>query len=224
MFGIYRRKNSENKTSHKIPKKKDKTRSSYRTFYNNPEIYYEPVSEFSVRQFNSHGTRLYPTMSDSAVCGYSFPSDYPLNRGFSVYPVMSANMYSVGFENFPQLSRIGEKNKIPDVECAVNNNSNFTSLPPVNTEEADCNQKRRFSDPGLNNADESNESSDESISDDCSVLNEPIMDQISDLKSENKRLFSELESTRNELKTVKSELAVITNKVTCHEPFTLARK
>lgn len=185
------------------------------------------MSEFSVGQWNSQGQRLYPTMSDSAMCGYSFPCDYTINSGYQIYPVCSTNMYPIGLEHSRRLSKTShKKNKFfQDVDSVVNSNSNFTSLPPVNIEDLDCNQKRRFSDPGLNNVDESNESSSgESLSDGCSLTNESFLEQISELKSENKRLVSELESTKNELKTIKSEFALISNKVSCHEPFSLARE
>ncbi len=62
------------------------------------------------------------------------------------------------------------------------------------------------------------------MSDKYSVINGSLMEQISELESENKRLFSELECTKNELKIMKSEIAAISNKVTCHESPSLARK
>lgn len=186
---------------------------------------YEPVSEFSVGQWNVRGQRLYPAMSDSAVCSYPFPNEFSMNPAFSMYPVLPPTMYSVGLENNRRSSRYRRKSKAPDAETSSNNNANFTSLPPVNHEDIDCSQKRRFSDPGLNNAEESNDSSSsESISDEGSLANESLVDQINELKSENKRLYSELESTRTELKMMRSEIAVVANKVTCHEPISLARK
>lgn len=186
---------------------------------------YEPVSEFSVGQWNLRGQRLYPAMSDSAVCSYPFPNEFSMNPTFPMYPVLPPTMYSVGLESNRRSNRYRRKSKAPDMEANSNNSANFTSLPPVNNEDIDCSQKRRFSDPGLNNAEESNDSSSsESISDECSLVNESLVEQITELKSENKRLHSELESTRTELKLMRSEIAVVANKVSCHEPFSLARK
>lgn len=186
----------------------------------------EPVSEFSVGQWNSQGQRLYPTMSDSAVCGYSLPCDYSINSGYQIYPVCSANVYPTGLEYSRRLSKtIRNKNKyFHEIESIGINNSNFTSLPPTNIDDNSCNQKRRFSDPGLNNVDESNESSSsESRSEDCSISNESLVEQISELKTENKRLVSELETTKNELKSLKTEFALMNSKISCHESFSLAR-
>lgn len=201
-------------------------------------MYYESGSEFSAGQWNMQGPpRLYPTMSDSAVCGYTVPAafDYPMNAaaaaataGYPLYPVYSTNVYPVELEYTRRLSRnIRSKRHSKycnDVDSSGHGNSNFTSLPPVNVGDENCNQKRRFSDPGLNNADESNDSScTDSLSEECSI-SETLMEQVSELKSENRRLFSELENTKCELKTVKSEFAALSNRVMCHEPISLARK
>lgn len=125
-------------------------------------------------------------------------------------------MYPVGFEQIRRPSRARKK------DGTINSSANFKSLPPVL--DVGCSEKRRFSDPGLNNE---SESTDESINSDssCSFMNETwLLEQITELKSENKRLSTELESTKDELKTLKSEFQVLSNKVTCHEPFSLARK
>lgn len=207
-------------------KRKDKHRTS-RRFHQTTDWYHcQPVSEFSAGQWNSQGQRLYPTMSDSAVCGYSFPYECSVNAGFPVYPVLSTSMYPVGLENVRRPTRLRKKShKYLDIESGINNNSNFTSLPPVNIGNVSCSEKRRFSDPGLNNVDESNESSSsDSGSDAGSVANELLLEQISELKSENQRLFNELDSTKNELITIKSELTLVSSKVTCHEPLSLARE
>lgn len=226
IFIFFRRKIAD--SSHQeSSKRKDKHRSSRRFQYQAADWYhYQPVSEFSAGQWNSQGQRLYPTMSDSAVCGYPFTYDCSVSPGFPVYPVLSANMYPVGLGNVRRPSRVRKKsNKFLDVDSGINNNSNFTSLPPVNIGDVSCSEKRRFSDPGLNNVDESNESSSsDSTSEACSLGNESLIEQISELKSENRRLFNELDSTKNELKTLKSEFAVVNNKLLCHEPFSLARE
>ncbi|KAM7249092.1 hypothetical protein ACFE04_019752 [Oxalis oulophora] len=221
-----RRRNPDPSAHRDSPKKKDRHRPSYKSIYTKPSMYpYEPVSEFSVGQWNLRGQRLYPAMSDSAVCSYPFPNEFSMNPTFPMYPVLPPTMYSVGLESNRRSNRYRRKSKAPDMEANSNNSANFTSLPPVNNEDIDCSQKRRFSDPGLNNAEESNDSSSsESISDECSLVNESLVEQITELKSENKRLHSELESTRTELKLMRSEIAVVANKVSCHEPFSLARK
>lgn len=135
-------------------------------------------------------------------------------------------MYPVGVEHVPRPSRVRKKvSKYSNGDGAVN--ANFTSLPPVNIAEVSCSEKRRFSDPGLNNdVDESNDSNSESsVSNSSSFENEAsLLEQITELKSENKRLSSELQITRDELSILKSEVLVISNKVSCHEPFSLARK
>lgn len=225
-FSRLRRRNPDPPAHRDSSKKKDRHRPSYKSVYTKPSMYpYEPVSEFSVGQWNLRGQRLYPAMSDSAVCSYPFPNEFSMNPTFPMYSVLPPTMYSVGLETSRRSSRYRRKSKAPDAEMSSNNNANFTSLPPVNNEDIDCSQKRRFSDPGLNNAEESNDSSSsESTSDECSLVNESLVEQITELKSENKRLHSELESTRTELKLMRSEIAVVANKVSCHEPFSLARK
>lgn len=226
-FAHFRRKPTADSNYQDISKRKDRNRSYHKSYYNHvPDWHqYEPSSEFSVGQWNSHaGQRLYPTMSDSAVCGYSLPCDYSINSGYQFYPVCST-MYPVGLE-YPRRRTTRKKNKFPqDTVSSSNSASNFTSLPPVNLEDVNCNQKRRFSDPGLNNVDESNEASTESSDvDEYDVVNDSLLEQISELKSENKRLVNDLKTTKDELNIIKSEISAISSKISCHEPLSLARK
>lgn len=214
------------------PKKRGKHRTPSKPEHIKPHICYEPVglSEFSTGQWNLHGQRLYPTMSDSAVCGYPFSSADYYPTTLPMCPLLSPNVYSTPTGILRKRTRVKKKNKVSEEKLLSNNNSNYTSLPPVNSEDVYYSQKRRFSDPGLNNVEESsNESStsnEESISDsDCSFIpNETLMEQITELRTANKSLCCELETTKNELKILKSELALVTSKVTCHEPFSLTRK
>ncbi|KAL6952189.1 hypothetical protein U1Q18_048551 [Sarracenia purpurea var. burkii] len=133
-------------------------------------------------------------------------------------------MYPVGLE-YPRRRTTRKKNKFPqDTVSSSNSASNFTSLPPVNLEDVNCNQKRRFSDPGLNNVDESNEASTESSDvDEYDVVNDSLLEQISELKSENKRLVNDLKTTKDELNIIKSEISAISSKISCHEPLSLAQ-
>ncbi|XP_065211679.1 uncharacterized protein LOC135839524 isoform X2 [Planococcus citri] len=220
-----RRKPTSDFAYQDVSKRKDKNRSHHKSYYNRtPDWHQYESSEFSVGQWNSQaGQRLYPTMSDSAVCGYSLPCDYTINSGYQFYPVCSP-MYPIGLE-YSRRRVTRRKSKFPhDTESPSNSASNFTSLPPVNLEDVNCNQKRRFSDPGLNNVDESNEASSESSDvDEYDAVNESLIEQITELKSDNKRLVTELETTKDELKTVKSQVSAISSKISCHEPLSLAQ-
>ncbi|XP_025406235.1 uncharacterized protein LOC112680368 isoform X3 [Sipha flava] len=187
-------------------KKPKLSRQKYSRVENRPPNYNEQISEFSTLQWNQSNQRLYPTMSDSAMCGYPVPVNIPVDPRFhTMYPVFSPYM-SVG---------IGREYVEPNQN--ILSRDQFTSLPPINIIDNESEIKRTHSDPGLNNQDDkfdliSSESDRESY--DTIYANE-----IADLKKDNQRLSNELELVKFELRNLKLDLSSRNNdRCACADP------
>lgn len=168
----------------------------------------EQISEFSTFQWNqSNQQRLYPTMSDSAVCGYPVPVNIPVDPRFhTLYPVYQPYV-SVGFgREYLESSTQNVLSKDP-----------FSSLPPINIIDNENEIKRTHSDPGLNNQDDtfeliSSESDRESF--DTCYANEVLK-----LKKDNQRLANELELVKIELRNLKLDISNTSNdRCVCADP------
>lgn len=166
----------------------------------------EQISEFSPLQWNQSNQRLYPTMSDSAVCGYPVPVNIPVDPRFhTLYPIYQPYM-SVG---------IGREYLEPSQHMP--SRDQFTSLPPINIADNESEIKRTHSDPGLNNQDDkfellSSDSDQESY--DTYYANE-----VAELKKDNQRLANELELVKIELRNLKLDISSKNNdKCGCADP------
>ncbi|XP_050436531.1 uncharacterized protein LOC126843202 isoform X1 [Adelges cooleyi] len=189
--------NSERATSNRNPYKtvkKSKTSRRPNSKTENFQSCNEPISEFSPFQWNQPSQRLYPTMSDSAVCGYPIPINIPIDpRYHALYP-MYQPCVPIGF---------GRDYIEPDSQTRTRDQ--FTSLPPINVIDNDSEIKRTHSDPGLNNSDDkfelmSSESDQESI-ETC------YANEMAELKKDNQRLSNELELIKIELQNLKLEIS-----------------
>lgn len=166
------------------------------------------MSEFSTLQWNqSNHQRLYPTMSDSSVCGYPVPVNIPVDTRFhALYPVYQP-FVSVGY---------GREYLEPSQQN-VSSRDPFTSLPPINVIDNENEIKRTHSDPGLNNQDDtfdliSSESDQESF-DTC------YANEVAELKKDNQRLANELELVKIELRNLRLDISSSSKeKCVCADP------
>lgn len=159
-----------------------------------PSCNEQNISEFSTHQWNQSNQRLYPTMSDSAVCGYPVPVNIPVDPRFhALYPVYQPYV-SVG---------IGREYLEPNQ--LISSRDQYTSLPPINIIDNESEIKRTHSDPGLNNQDDkfellSNDSDHESF-DTC------YASEVAELRKDNQRLCNELELVKIELRNLKLDIS-----------------
>uniref|UniRef100_A0A2S2NZU1 Uncharacterized protein n=1 Tax=Schizaphis graminum TaxID=13262 RepID=A0A2S2NZU1_SCHGA len=166
----------------------------------------EQISEFSPFQWNQSNQRLYPTVSDSAVCGYPVPVNIPVDPRFhTLYPIYQPYM-SVG---------IGREYLEPNQH--MSSRDQFTSLPPINIADNESEIKRTHSDPGLNNQDDKFEllsSGSDQESYDTYYANE-----VAELKKDNQRLANELELVKIELRNLKLDISSKNNdRCGCADP------
>lgn len=172
----------------------------------------EPISEFSTLQWNQSNQRLYPTMSDSAVCGYPVPVNIPVDPRFhTLYPVYQPYV-SVG---------IGREYLEPSQH--LSSRDQFTSLPPINMIDSESEIKRTHSDPGLNNQDDTFElissESDQESYDTC------YANEVAELKKANQRLSNELELVKIELRNLKLDISSKNNdSCVCADPGSITSK
>ncbi|VVC36294.1 Hypothetical protein CINCED_3A013283 [Cinara cedri] len=187
-------------------KKPKLSRSKNAKIDNRPPSCNEQISEFSTHQWNQSNQRLYPTMSDSAVCGYPVPFNIPVDPRFhTLYPVYQPYV-SVG---------IGREYLEPSQH--VSSRDQFTSLPPINVIDSESEIKRTHSDPGLNNQDDKFEL----ISSDSEPdsFNTCYANEVAELKKDNQRLSNELELVKIELRNLKLDMSSKNNeKCICADP------
>lgn len=188
-------------------KKPKLSRSKHAKFDNRPPNSNEQISEFSTLQWNQSNQRLYPTMSESAVCGYPVPVNIPVDPRFhTLYPIYQPYV-SVG---------IGREYLEPSQQ--ISSRDQFTSLPPINIMDNESEIKRTHSDPGLNNQDDKfEEISSESDQESCDMY---YANEINDLKKDNQRLANEMELMKIELRNLKLDILSKTNdkKCICADP------
>lgn len=184
--------NSRNRYSN--IKKSKLSRPKYSSIDNRSPSCNEQISEFSTHQWNQSNQRLYPTMSDSAVCGYPVPLNIPVDPRFhALYPVYQPYV-SVG---------IGREYLEPNQH--ISSRDQFTSLPPINVIDSESEIKRTHSDPGLNIQDDKFEliSSDS----DPESFNTCYANEVAELKKNNQRLSNELELMKIELRNLKLDIS-----------------
>lgn len=201
------RVHGDNKHRYCSTKKPKLSRSKNAKVENRPPSCNEHMSEFSTFQWNqSTQQRLYPTMSDSAVCGYPVPVNIPVDPRFhTLYPVYQPYV-SVG---------IGREYLEPNLHSASSRDQ-FTSLPPINIIDNESEIKRTHSDPGLNNQDDTFESM--SSKSDQESLDTFYANEVAELKKDNQRLANELELVKIELRNLKLDLSSTNDKCACADP------
>ncbi|XP_066589994.1 uncharacterized protein [Prorops nasuta] len=209
--------------------------------------FWQPKAELRSQLLqNQNGQRLFTAISDPSVCGYSpMPMAYAMEPVSlpPVYrlcqPVLGHNMRL--FHNkqksyhkqsqrppFDQLSNINgytslcENNLSSSVQRPYQD-GDYTSLPPTHNKNIELEkdvspEHRRYSDPGLGPAEESENNPNEEIeSDDTSgssittigrsnKLIFSLIDQVTELKRANSQLFVELSQTKSDLENVKVKL------------------
>lgn len=174
-----------------------------------------------------HGQRLFTAVSDPAVCGYpvslAYPYDHlPMSMGYQVYhPAPHPHRLSYkDTAHSPRKPRhrsnLDKSDQVKDTFQTVDE---YTSLPPVNLQDIESDQQRRFSDPGLANNSASEE---DSLSNDGSLdswyEDSQVAGQIENIVQENKRLAKELKETQAELQELKLEVASLTQAQSSYEP------
>jgi len=199
-----------NRNRYNATKKSKLSKSKNSKFDNRPSNFNEQISEFSTHQWNQSNQRLYPTMSDSAVCGYPVPMNIPVDPRFhTLYPVYQPYV-SIGIAGREYL----------ESSQHVSSKDQFTSLPPINIIDSESEIKRTHSDPGLNNQDDtfeliSSESDQESF-DTC------YANELNELKKDNQRLTNELELMKIELRNLKLDMSSKNNdNCVCADPGTI---
>jgi len=195
-----------NRNRYNATKKPKPSRSRNAKVDNRPPSCNEQISEFSTLQWNQSNQRLYPTMSDSAVCGYPVPVNIPVDPRFhAMYPIYQPYV-SVG---------IGREYLEPS-QHNMSSRDQFTSLPPINIADNESEIKRTHSDPGLNNQDDkfellSSESDQESYG--------TYTNEVAELKKDNQRLANELELVKIELRNLKLDISSKNNdRCGCADP------
>lgn len=172
----------------------------------------EPIIQFSPFQWNQPNQRLYPTMSDSAVCGYPIPMNIPIDpRYHTMYPM------------YQPYVPLGYGRDYLEQDSLTKSKDQFTSLPPINVIDNDSELKRTHSDPGLNNSDDKFEllssGSDVESTETC------FPNEIAELKQENCRLSNELEFLKIELRNLKLEISNKNNQnCACNDAGSLTSK
>ncbi|KAL1114942.1 hypothetical protein AAG570_007765 [Ranatra chinensis] len=155
-----------------------------------------------------HAQKLFPAMSDPAVCGYPVQFGYPFDQvALPIYPVIPATPVTQPFKTLLSYPDLKPRKKRQEIfQSANQKEAQYTSLPPDNGGECGSDQRRRFSDPGLANAQHSEDTcSSSSSSDNESNCGE----QISNLISENERLTKEISVLRDELHSLKLEVNTV---------------
>lgn len=206
------RATANNRNRYNTTKKTKLSKSKNAKVDNRMQNCNEQISEFSSLQWNQTNQRLYPTMSDSAVCGYqTVPVHIPVDTRFhTLYPVYQPYV-SVG---------IGREYLEPSQH--ISSRDQFTSLPPINVIDNESEIKRTHSDPGLNNQDDTFEliSSESEQSFDTCYANE-----VAELKKANQRLSNELELVKIELRNLKLDISSINNdRCVCTDPGSITSK
>lgn len=143
----------------------------------------KPFDNIPTYPFCPSNHRIYPAMSDPTLC-------YPyMNYSMSMDPIPPYNLqqpYSYPNHNFGMMNT-------PVMNYCKTQESEFTSLPYVNNEFNDADNKRRLSDPGIPNDSEFNESAN------VEQLVRGLVEQVHCLKDSNRRLYRELQEMRNEM-------------------------
>jgi len=146
-------------------------------------------------------------VSDSAVCGYPFPVNIPVDPRFhTLYPVYQPYV-SVGLG----------REYLESSQQHVPSRDQFTSLPPINMLDNESEIKRTHSDPGLNNQDEEFELI--SGDSDRESFNTCYANEVAELKKDNQRLANELELVKIELRNLKLDISSTNNeRCICADP------
>ncbi|XP_022173916.1 uncharacterized protein LOC111036256 [Myzus persicae] len=202
----FERDSANNRNHYNATKKPKPSRSRNSKVDNRPPSCNEQISEFSPHQWNHSNQRLYPTMSDSAVCGYPVPVNIPVDPRFhTLYPIYQPYV-SVG---------IGREYLEPGQH--MSSRDQFTSLPPINIADNESEIKRTHSDPGLNNQDDKFELL--SSESDQGSYDTYYANEVAELKKDNQRLANELELVKIELRNLKLDISSKNNdKCGCTDP------
>lgn len=203
----FERASANNKNHYNNTKKPNSSRSrNYSKVENRPPSCNEQISEFSPHQWNHSNQRLYPTMSDSAVCGYPVPVNIPVDPRFhTLYPIYQ-----------PYVS-VGIGREYLESSQHISSRDQFTSLPPINIADNESEMKRTHSDPGLNNQDDKFELL--SSESDQGSYDTYYANEVAELKKDNQRLANELELVKIELRDLKLDISSKNNdKCGCTDP------
>lgn len=149
----------------------------------------KPFDNMPSYQFCPTNHRMFPTMSDSSLC-------YPyMNCSLSVDPITSFSIqqpYSYPNHNFGMFNS-------PFMNYCKSQESDFTSLPYVNNDLSDSENKRRLSDPGISNESDINDSAN------ADQVVRSLVEQVHYLKDSNRRLYRELQEMRNEMNFLRQQ-------------------
>lgn len=184
----------------------------------------ETMSEFHPNYVPVQGQRLFAAVSDPAVCGYPVSHCYPLEPvplsvGFPLYQAAPPYHHRMTYKEMLSPARKPRARNSKDETVPPNRPTDeYTSLPPGNISDFESDHQRRFSDPGLANAVDSDESDscDDSAASWDDVSN--VANQIENLVQENKRLSKELQETKAELQDLKLEINTWTKTYSSYEP------
>uniref|UniRef100_A0A1B6DDI7 Uncharacterized protein n=1 Tax=Clastoptera arizonana TaxID=38151 RepID=A0A1B6DDI7_9HEMI len=172
----------------------------------------DTINEYHPSYLPIQGQRLFAAMSDPAVCGYPVSHCYPLEPvslsvGFPLYQAPPPYPHRATHrEVISPRGRRAHSYYSKDDPCPTTKPTDeYASLPPGHISDFESDQQRRFSDPGLANAADSNES------DSCDSLascgnTSCVADQIDHIIQENKRLSKELMETKTELQDLRLEM------------------
>lgn len=145
---------------------------------------------------NSHNTSMFPAVSDPSL-GYPYNLSYQMT--FEPMSLPNYNPYQPLYRNHP-CSAVNNPPQTMNYFKNTNqqvSDDQFASLPFPNNDLTNGDSKRRFSDPGIPNDCDTDDSSKQ----DQIVQN--LVEQVNYLKDSNRRLYRELQEMRGELNFLK---------------------